>query len=126
MNQAVALRQLKKLGYQQVDAVGNGREVLEILERRAYDLVLMDCQMPELDGYETARRIRQRETSGAPFFRPGRIPIVAMTAHALEGDRDKCLAAGMDDYITKPVHLEELIRVLDQWIVDRHGAAHAT
>ena len=126
VNQAVALRQLKKLGYQQVDAVGNGREVLEILERRAYDLVLMDCQMPELDGYETARRIRQRETSGAPFFRPGRIPIVAMTAHALEGDRDKCLAAGMDDYITKPVHLEELIRVLDQWIVDRHGAAHAT
>jgi len=119
INQVVALRQLKKLGYLQVDAVGNGREVLDALENQAYTLVLMDCQMPEMDGYETARRVREREEKGPAFLQAGHIPIVAMTAHALEGDREKCLSAGMDDYIAKPVRLEDLTRIVKRWSFER-------
>jgi len=119
VNQGVALRQLKKMGYPQVDAVCNGLEALEALERNSYALILMDCQMPEMDGYEAARRIRERERDGPTFFQPGRVPIVAMTANALAGDREKCLSAGMDDYIAKPVRLDDLSRVVKQWIAER-------
>jgi PAS domain S-box-containing protein len=116
VNQKVAARQLANLGYVHTDATANGLEALEALQRQPYDLILMDCQMPGMDGYETARRIRFSEesrtlTSGAPPH----IPIIAMTANALEGDREKCLAAGMDDYIAKPVRIEQLSQMLHKW-----------
>jgi PAS domain S-box-containing protein len=111
INQRVAIALLAKLGYQ-AEAVASGPEVLHALEAVAYDVVFMDCQLPELDGFETTREIRRREQA-----KPGtdrRVHIIAMTAYALRGARDECLAAGMDDYLTKPVRLESLMAALNK------------
>ena len=114
VNQIVAMAQLKKLGCT-VDAVGNGLEVLEALPRMKYDVIFMDCQMPEMDGYEASRTIRQREEDREhPCRWKAPVHIIAMTAHAMQGDREKCLAAGMNDYLTKPVRPDELRGVLER------------
>jgi two-component system, sensor histidine kinase and response regulator len=111
INQDVAQRQLKKLGYG-ADVVDDGFAALKALELDLYDVVLMDCQMPLLDGYEATAEIRRLEAA----VTGGRhTPIIAMTANAMMGDREKCIAAGMDDYITKPIQSEDLQRVLEQW-----------
>ncbi len=109
VNQKVALGMLKRLGCW-VDIVADGREALRALESESYDLVLMDCQMPEMDGFEATTEIRRREAQGR------RTPVVAMTAYTLQGDRDRCIAAGMDDYLTKPVGLDALRAVLRRWL----------
>ncbi len=106
INQKVALRMLAKFGYQ-ADTVANGNEVLEAIKRMPYDIIFMDCQMPDLDGYETTKRIRL--TGGRP------IHIIAMTANAMEGDREKCLDAGMNDYISKPVKALDIQAALNRW-----------
>jgi signal transduction histidine kinase/AmiR/NasT family two-component response regulator len=109
INQLVGLKQLNKLGYN-VDIVNNGREAVEAWQREKYNVILMDCQMPEMDGYEATRKIRELETQ--QNLPPAQ--IIAMTAHAMQGARDLCLAAGMDDYISKPVDKEELKKVLEK------------
>jgi CheY-like chemotaxis protein len=111
-NQLVALALLDRLGWR-ADAVANGKEALASLRGIAYDLVLMDCQMPEMNGYEATARIRDPQSG---VVNP-KIPIVALTAHAMAGDRERCLAAGMDDYLAKPVQLTTLAAVLNKWLV---------
>ena len=108
VNQILAIRMLQRRGYR-AEAVGNGRQALEALEQRSYAAVLMDCQMPEQDGYEAASELRLLQRGSS------RTPVIAMTAHALGGDREKCLASGMDDYLAKPLKPEDLDRVLRRW-----------
>jgi CheY-like chemotaxis protein len=112
VNRKLALLQLKRLGYE-ADVAEDGREVLQRLGRQSYALVLMDCHMPEMDGYEATRLIRTQERERDS---DERLPIIAMTANALEGDRERCVAAGMDDYLSKPVTLESLRQVLGRWV----------
>ena len=109
VNQKVALAMLRRFGVE-VRAVATGSEALDALAGSAYDLVLMDCQMPVMDGFEATRRIRERERGAR------RMPVVAMTAEAMVGDRERCIAAGMDDHIPKPVRLETLHRALHHWL----------
>jgi len=120
VNQKVALRQLEKMGYT-ADVAANGLEVLSALRQMPYDVVLMDCQMPEMDGYEATRRIRSGhlgdEVTETRFATadPKHVRIIAMTANAMQGDREKCLAAGMDDYISKPLRREDLQSMLERY-----------
>ncbi len=106
-NMKVAVRMVTRLGYR-ADVAGNGQEAVRILAQVDYDAVLMDCQMPEMDGYEATRHIRRQERRHTP--------IIAMTASAMAGDRERCLAAGMDDYISKPIRLHIVAAVLERWL----------
>ena len=115
VNQQVAVAQLKKLGLRAV-VVPNGKAAVEEVMRRKYALVLMDCQMPELDGFEATASIRRAESLTGRH-----IPIIGLTAHAMEGDREKCIDAGMDDYLSKPTSLEKLSKVLRKWILGPAG-----
>jgi CheY-like chemotaxis protein/HPt (histidine-containing phosphotransfer) domain-containing protein len=108
INQQVALEVLAHAGYQ-CDAVGDGRQAFEAIKKTRYDLVLMDCQMPEMDGFESTRLIRKLESELKP---PRHLPIIALTASAIKGDRELCLAAGMDDYVTKPIEAEEMLAAI--------------
>ena len=107
VNQKLALKLLSQMGYR-ADVAGNGLEAIQAIERQTYDLVLMDVQMPEMDGLEATRQICSRWPRGE------RPHIVAMTANAMQGDRERCLEAGMDDYVSKPIRVEELISALDR------------
>ena len=115
-NQMVAVQILRRLGYH-AEVAGNGSEALEAFRTLPFDLILMDCQMPQMDGYEATRAIRESERGS-----DRRIPIIAATANAMRGDREKCLAAGMDDYLTKPVKLDDLKAVLERWASTKRAA----
>jgi len=119
VNQKLALRLLEKLGYR-VDIVANGREAVDMWSRLPYDVILMDCHMPEIDGYEATGQIRERESAGV------RIPIIALTANAMEGEREKCIVAGMDDFLSKPINREQLARTLEHWIKPADGGPIAS
>jgi CheY-like chemotaxis protein len=107
VNQKLAMRLLQQMGYR-ADLASNGIEAIQCMERQPYDVVLMDVQMPEMDGLEASRRINAR-------WKPGERPrIVAMTANAMQGDREECLAAGMDDYVTKPIAIDRLVEALSK------------
>ena len=121
VNQKVVVGLLRKLGYS-TDLVADGRKVLEAVRRQRYDVVLMDCQMPELDGYEATRQLRREEASGGLGDRRP-LYIVALTANAMAGDRERCLACGMDDFLTKPLEEAQLRAALQRAIQSREGGA---
>jgi two-component system, sensor histidine kinase and response regulator len=116
VNQRVVLGPLAKLGHH-ADSVRNGLEAVQAVENGRYDLVIMDCQMPELDGFEATRRIRR--LSGPSHT----IPIIALTANAMQGDREQCLEVGMNDYVSKPVDVGRLAAALQRWL-PAHASAH--
>jgi CheY-like chemotaxis protein len=111
VNALVGKAMLEKLGCS-VDPVNDGQAAVEAVSRNSYDLVFMDCQMPLMDGYEATRKIREAEKG----LKPSHVPIIALTAHAMQGARELCLANGMDDYITKPFNLSLLKDILKKWL----------
>ena len=113
VNQQLAILMIERLGHR-CDVAANGQEALDAIQKIPYDLIFMDCQMPEMDGYEATRKIREWERENVNGT--ARLPIIAMTANAMRGDREACLAAGMDDYLWKPVKPEYLAQKLDKWI----------
>ncbi len=121
INQKVTTAVLDKLGYR-TEIAANGLEALESLEKMPFDLIIMDCEMPEMDGYEATRKIRGWKNNEDEGIRhKGGLPIIAMTAHALEGEREKCLAAGMDDFLSKPVSPDNLAKLLKTWLSRPEG-----
>ncbi len=116
VNQALTTAMLAYFGCR-ADMADNGLEALEKLDQKRYDLILMDCQMPEMDGYEATAVIREKEAESRRQGEERHVPIVALTAHALDGDRDVCLMAGMDDYLSKPFKIEELRSILSRWLI---------
>ncbi len=119
LNQKLAVALLKKAGYT-IDAVENGKQAVESLSRKSYDLILMDVQMPEMDGFEATRTIRERKDERR------NTPIVAMTAHAMKGDRERCLAGGMDDYVSKPIEPQELLDAIKKWVASADESQERT
>ena len=113
VNQRLASRLLEKRGHR-VTVMVNGRNALEALANQTFDLVLMDLQMPEMDGFEATAAIREREKDNG-----GHIPIIALTAHAMKGDMERCLAAGMDGYLSKPIRPQELDDLLEKYLARR-------
>jgi len=118
INQKLAGTMLRNLGLN-VDVVANGMEAFNAFGLKSYDLILMDCQMPEMDGYDATRTIRKKEALLAAGADKAHIPIIALTAHAMEGDRDLCLAAGMDDYLSKPFSSKQLSELIERWLPSR-------
>jgi two-component system, sensor histidine kinase and response regulator len=118
INQDVALGQLDRLGYT-ADVVANGLEALNAVNSKPYDIILMDCMMPEMDGYQATKKIRELERQNVNSRQ--RLHIIAMTANAMMGDREKCIAVGMDDYVSKPVQLADLRRALEKWSSNGNG-----
>ncbi len=120
VNQKMTLAMLKALDCKG-EVVDNGIEALTALHHKRFDLVLMDCQMPEMDGFDAAKAIREQENTDNSYFkhchvRKFRIPIIALTAHAMSGAREKCLEAGMDDYLSKPFNLKRLCEKIKPWL----------
>ncbi|MCK5312853.1 MAG: response regulator, partial [Desulfobacteraceae bacterium] len=118
-NQQVAKGILKKFGFVGLTIVENGSQAVKKVAESFYDLVLMDIQMPEMDGHAATRQIRKIESESGE----SRIPIIAMTAHAMKEDRDKCITAGMDDYVSKPIDAKALLEVLERWLPKEKSAA---
>lgn len=115
VNQIIVQKYLEKIGMN-VTTAANGVEALELLKGNSYDVILMDCEMPLMDGYKATVEIRETLKS--------RIPVIAMTAHAMKGDREKCLSFGMDDYLSKPVSPSDLIKTVKKWIEHENGGAY--
>lgn len=114
INQQVSIHILERFGYHWVDIANNGIEAINAFNQKHYDLILMDCQMPEMDGYTATRKIRELEKiNGLP-----RVPIIAMTAHAMKGDKELCLVSGMDDYLSKPIRISEIKQIVTRWLSD--------
>ena len=113
INQAVTRSMLKHLGCAQIDVVEDGGAAVDRASQESYDLILMDCRMPGMDGYQATRAIREREESGQ-----GRVPIVALSGRVLDGDRERCIESGMDDCLGKPFQLSGLRDLLERWLVN--------
>ena len=108
-NRDLVVMLLEDMGYRHIQVVSNGEEALDKIASEPFEIVLMDCQMPILDGYEATRRLRQLDSVNSE------LPVIALTANAMQGDREKCIEAGMNDYLTKPFVAEDLAAVIKQW-----------
>ncbi len=121
INQIFVTKLLKRLEFQNVDLADNGQHALDLIENNDYNIVLMDCQMPELDGYQATRRIRDKEQGT-----DNHLPVIALTANAMVGDREKCLKSGMDDYLSKPIKPDKLLALMNKWVDEKFLVSNET